>query len=549
MADVPFQLQRLDGFIREILAICKSPALSIGVLHNGEIRTLHYGARELERNQAPNDDTIYRLASLTKVLTASAVALLVDEGKLDWDTPIREYLPAFAARKDELGLKASLRDLLANRTGLALADFNWGQMYGEFLLPKDEIVSTAVTVPAVKPFRKRFVYSGWNYALVTEVVEAVTGKTLSQFIDERFSRPLGMQRTTLADTEDRDNVALGYAISSEDDSRHRIEFAEMNDGVGLAGAYAGKSSIMDLMIMYKELLKARQDQTESGLPRTKGSPFVSTENIFEPHIKVFGPTSYCLGLYKTTLPGILGIASVNTVAYLGLQQSPTMSSIQMDSEIEVWHHTGNIPGFLASTFLVPKLQTAVVALTNSVGYLDATDFVTQQILSVLLGTNLDKDLIRLAHAAKASNLKFYPSIQSKLLKGKGKTSKPSRPAEDYRGYYWNSAGTLCFSVLPQPGGSLLMKVQNVPLTSYTLQPYDGDTWWWPPDREDELVRKEMWTRMNPGVHLVSFSSSAGAGGLIDQFSWEHDFTAPAETFRRREEKPRWNGYSRLKARM
>lgn len=541
MTELQSQLRQQDGFIREILAISHSPALSIGVLHHGDIiHTAHYGARDLRQKLPPDDDTIYRVASLVKSLTASAVALLVDQGELDWDTPIREYLPAFAVRKDEIGLKASLRDLLSNRTGLALGDAYWGQQYGEFLLPKEEVVPIAAVTPAVKPFRKKFVYSGWNYGLVTEVVETVTGMTLGRFIDESFLKPLGMQRTTLADTEGRNNVALGYGLAT-DGKQHEIAFQEMNDGIGLAGAYGAKSSVKDMLLMYKGLLSAQQDQAQSGLDKTAGSPFTNTRKIFEPYINVFGPTSYCLGLYKTTLPGILGLASLNTVLYLGPNSSPTVGSTHKG--LEVWHHTGNLPGFQTSAFLVPKTQTAVIALTNSIAFMDPTDFVAQRLLGILIGETLNEQLIPLAKAARASNLGMYPKLQAKLLKGR--TGKSSRPAEAYQGCYWNSSGNFCLSIAPRPDGGLLMKVQDVPRTNYCLQPYDGDTWWWPPNREDELCRKGMFARMNPNFYLFSFSSTIGK--QIDQLSWQHDFTATPETFFRRNEKPRWKGYFRVKS--
>ena len=508
------------------------------------IHIAHYGTREHKQKLPPNDDTMYRIASLTKALTASAVALLVDEGKLEWDRPIREYLPAFAERKDEIGLKASLRDLLSNRTGLALGDGYWGQQHGEFLLPKEELVPLAATMAAVKPFRKRFVYSGWNYGLATEIVEVVTGTTLGQFIDERFLKPLGMHRTTLARTEGYENVAVGYALGTDGEC-HQIEFQEMDDGIGLAGSYGGKSSIKDVLLLYQALLSAQQDQVQSGVSKTPGSPFRHTKDIFEPHINVFGPTSYCLGLYKTILPGILGIASLNAVSYLGPPNSPTMGATK--AGLEIWHHTGNLPGFQASAFLIPETQSAVVALTNSVAFGDPTDFITQRLLGILIGEKPNEQLVPLAKAARDSALNLYPKLQAHLLKGR--TGKANRPAEAYRGHYWNAARNFCLTILPQPGGGrLLMKVQDVPRTSYLLQPYDGDTWWWPPDREDELLNKGMWAQQNPGFHLISFGTGT-TSGRVDRLEWQHDLTADPETFVRRDEKPRWKGYARVRAKL
>ena len=541
MSELKKQLLEQDGFIREILAISNSPALSLGVLHKGVvIHTAHYGTREVGKKLLPNDDTVYRIASLTKSLTASAAAALVADGKLNWDTPIREYLPAFKERQDEIGLKATVRDLLCNRTGLANGDAYWGQQYGEFLMPHDELVRLAAHIPAVKPFREKFVYAGWNYGLVTEVVEAVADMTLGQFINKRFLKSLGMSRTTLGETHGYDNIALGYGIDA-DGSYHHIPFQQMNDGIGLAGTYGGKSSIKDILLMYKGLLSAQQDQAKSGAHTSWCSPFTYTTDIFKPHIGVFGSTSYCMGLYKTTLPGILGLASLNTLSWLGLKDSPVMGDTCKG--LDVWHHTGTMPVGLASAFLVPETQTAVVALTNAIGFMDPTDFVAQQLLALIIGEKLNGRLLDLAKAARASNLNLYPKLRAKLLKGR--TGKSSKSAKSYEGYYWNEAGNFCLTIVSQPGKGLRMKVQDVPRTGYDLEPYDGDVWWWPPDRKDELCEKGMAPSRYPGYHLISFSSSTGE--KMDRLTWHHDPTAGPETFYRRDERPRWKGYPFPKA--
>ena len=118
------------------------------------------------------------MASLTKAITASVVACLVDDVVLDWDMPVRHYLPEFGQRTDEVGQNSTLNNLLSNRTGLGMANALWGQKNGEFLLPKKEIIHTICHLDTLKQFRKSFVYSTWNYGLVTEIIERVTGKSV-----------------------------------------------------------------------------------------------------------------------------------------------------------------------------------------------------------------------------------------------------------------------------------------------------------------------------------------------------------------------------------
>jgi CubicO group peptidase (beta-lactamase class C family) len=126
---------------------------------------------------------------LTKRRTATAIATLVHEGKVGWDIPIREYLPAFRVRQDELGLRATLRDLLSNRTGITPANNLWDFQNSEALLKKGETTTTATYLRAAKPYG-HFVYLLWNYALVDNVIKQVTGVSLCTYIEEHVFCPL-----------------------------------------------------------------------------------------------------------------------------------------------------------------------------------------------------------------------------------------------------------------------------------------------------------------------------------------------------------------------
>jgi CubicO group peptidase (beta-lactamase class C family) len=122
------KIRDLSPMISELLAISGSPCLSIGVLHHNEvIYTNHRGKRDISKDITPDNNTIYRIASLTKLLTAAAIALLVEERQIHWDTRINEILPDFNLREDDIGRKATLIDVLSHRTGLSLANAFWGQ--------------------------------------------------------------------------------------------------------------------------------------------------------------------------------------------------------------------------------------------------------------------------------------------------------------------------------------------------------------------------------------------------------------------------------------
>lgn len=523
------RIEDLGSYISKLLAISSCPGLSLGVIHHGEvIHTAHFGVRDVEARVAPNDDTIYRIWSLGKLLTIAAVGSLVEEGLLDWDMPIKHYLPEFGKRNDVVGQQATLVDALSNRTGLAISNTLWGQQYGTFLLPKNEIIPTCRYIEAVRPFHKSWVYSNWNYGLITEVIENVTGKNFNCVVAERLLQPMQMSRTTFGDPEN-DNVASAHAIRN-DGSPCKTRWANYSSKTGVAGGGAGKSTIADMLKLYRLALSAYFYRQHANNAKNPKLPFKGIDRIFEPHIGLDGsapsfdnPQSYCLGMYRTQLPGRLGIGSINAW-YLGQKQVPINGT--KSPGVEVFHHTGYMPGGLASAFLLPASQSAVVVLTNSMGLMDPTDFVGQLILSVLLGEENSIDFITLARTARQASLAAYPRLAASLAKRK--TGKPCRfSLSAYSGNYWNAARNFILSVTAMPD-HLLMTVQGYAFVNYRLLPFDGDTFYWPANREEELCNRHMFPFLHVGWYTIHFA--ANENGVVNQLFWAHDPMAKAEMF-------------------
>jgi len=90
-------MANLDAFITRALKQYQVPGAAVAVVQNGKVALLKgYGVRDVTKPGAVDDNTIFQLASVTKTLTAAAAATVVDDGKLDWDKPIFNYLPEFA---------------------------------------------------------------------------------------------------------------------------------------------------------------------------------------------------------------------------------------------------------------------------------------------------------------------------------------------------------------------------------------------------------------------------------------------------------------------
>ncbi|MDD1682269.1 MAG: beta-lactamase family protein, partial [Methanoregula sp.] len=111
-------LEGLDDFISQKMAEYEVPGAVVGIVKNDTVVYLKgFGVREIEKQALVDPDTRFQIASVSKYVTAGAVGSLVDEGRLDWDTPVVRYLPGFALKDTYAGEHATLRDLLAHRTG------------------------------------------------------------------------------------------------------------------------------------------------------------------------------------------------------------------------------------------------------------------------------------------------------------------------------------------------------------------------------------------------------------------------------------------------
>jgi CubicO group peptidase (beta-lactamase class C family) len=307
------QLEAEAPFFEELRRLSGAPALSLGVFHHGRIiYTKHLGRRDTAYSDPPNDDTVYYLASISKIISICAVACLVSEGVLEWDIPIRKYLPEFDRPDDDIEKQATLRDLACHRTGLPLAAFWWGQMEGEALLDAAGLVRQACHLNPVKPFRSSFFYSPWNYCLIHAVVEKVTGKPYGKVVDEIILAPLGLENTTFDSPPAKSKIALPYAVRNGG-STSRISVGSMDSSTCLSAGTGGKGTMKDILNFFNALVSSYNHQKENNLDSTPGMPFTQLRNILAPQISLSPESSstYCLGTYRTKLPGVLSCASLN----------------------------------------------------------------------------------------------------------------------------------------------------------------------------------------------------------------------------------------------
>lgn len=536
MDEMRHRLETLRPEIDHILQISGSPGLSLGVLHEGTIiHTAHFGCRNAGESAPSTDDTNHSVASLTKLMTAAAIAKLVHEGKLDWDVPIREYLLTFRIRQDELGIRATLRDLLSLRTGITPANIFWGFQNSEPLVKQSDTAFTATYLSAAKPFGQ-FVYSQWNYSLVDDVVKEVTGSSVCEHIENYIFRPLNMTRSFFGYPKESDgDVAHTHCTHDNGTATRKPDYPASLVKAGAASAAGARCSLNDYMTFLQAFLRANKEQVDNGIEAIQGSIFPLATAIFMPQVGLGPPhrsgiedVAYCLGVYRTKLPGCLSFASPNFYYTLGRKRLPPYGAGL--AGLEVFHQAGLALGHMGAMYLVPSTETAVVALTNSQPLMDPTDFAAQLALAAVLGQEPVVDFIKMAKLARTMTLENYKVLENVVAKGKTDVP-PTKPLTAYEGDYYNAIHSLVLSVaVASDGRGLSVKMQRGS-TGFALLPYDGDTFYWLVDREEEMCNKGMWGFMYKDWHLFRFEINSD--GLVEKLLWRHDpYLASPEVFRK-----------------
>jgi CubicO group peptidase (beta-lactamase class C family) len=206
--------EEIDELAARAMETFQTPGIAIGVVQGGElVYAKGHGVREIGRSDPVDPDTIFQIASLTKAFTAAALGILVDEGKLDWDDPVIDYLPEFRMYDPWVTREFTIRDLLTHRSGLGLGAGDllfWPRAKST---PEDIIRAMRHLEPETS-FRTAYAYDNLLYAIAGQVVGAVSGVAWQDFVEERIMQPLGMsQCRSLRDrVEDNPNRATPHMV-------------------------------------------------------------------------------------------------------------------------------------------------------------------------------------------------------------------------------------------------------------------------------------------------------------------------------------------------
>ena len=213
LAALPPRLADFDAFVERVRQQFEVPGIAVAIVQDGEIVLERgFGVRRLGEPARVDAHTRFAIASNTKAFTATALALLIDEGKLRWDDRVIDHLPWFQMADPYVTRELTVRDLLVHRSGLALGA-------GDLLFwppttyTLEEIARRVRHVPHATSFRASYAYDNVLYGIAGLVVEKISGLSWADFVRTRLLAPVGMSETSPVPIEPSpdNNGAYGHA--------------------------------------------------------------------------------------------------------------------------------------------------------------------------------------------------------------------------------------------------------------------------------------------------------------------------------------------------
>ena len=437
----------LDAYVTRVMKTFEVPGISLAVVTNGQVVVAKgYGVRKLGDATAVDSKTNFGIASNTKVMTATALGILVDEGKLRWDAPVIDYLPWFQMYDPFVTRELTILDLLVHRSGLGLGagDLLW---WPPSTYNRREIATRLRHIKPATSFRAAYAYDNVLYLVAGEVIETISGQSWEDFVTTRILKKVGMTATTVrhSDASKGGNMAAPHA---EVDGKVRPIAPFDSDNTNPAG---GVNSNAGDMAKWMTVVLARGKLPDG------------TRLIAEPTWRQIttGVTPVSIG----TPPAELAAQRSNFRAYgLGL-------NVQDYRGQKMLIHSGGLPGYVSRVMMFPDAELGISVLTNQESG-SAFDAIAYRIADHFLGAT-PTDWADAYQKVEARQKASFAETDKRAVASRNAASKPSLPLAGYAGKYndaWYGDITI-----EQQADRLVMKFGHTPSLVGDLEHWQYDT--------------------------------------------------------------------------
>lgn len=440
--DTTSALNGFDDFVAQAMKDWKVPGLGVAIVRGDKVVLLKgYGFRDVEKQLPVTPNTLFSIGSITKSFTVTTLGMQMDEGKVDWDKPVREYLPGFRMFEPTVTEQLTIRDMVTHRSGLPRHDLVW--YTSDF--SREDLIRRLQYLEPTKPLRYTFQYNNLMFMTAGYIAGKLDGTGWEDAIRKRILTPLGMNNTTYSykDSENSRDFALAYRKGSDLKAEvKRIPFDPQcpdRCAMGPAGEINSSASDMSHYLLF-HLNRGKFDGKQL-LSADNATQMQTPQMVIQgqPDYKELSESSYGMGFFIS--------------AYRGHKQV---------------EHGGNIDGFSAELTFLPNDRIGVVVLSNMDGT-PLPSIVAWNVFDRMLGMDQvpwSKRFLQAETKGKESE----EEAKNKGYVGRVTGTHPSHNLADYPGDYENP-GYGIISISPD-GDGFKMKFNKV---SETLKHYHYDS--------------------------------------------------------------------------
>jgi CubicO group peptidase (beta-lactamase class C family) len=432
------------------------PGMAIAIVEDGKIvHAAGYGVRKLGAADTVDADTIFPTGSTGKAVTAAALAILVDDGKLGWDDKVIDHLPDFRMYDPWVTREMTVRDLLLHRSGLGLGA-------GDLLyIPRTsrsrrDIVRALRDIKPATSFRSGYAYDNILYVVAGELVSEVSGVPWEQFVRERIFKPLGM-KTAVSDETDRFATANRAQPHARLDPRLRglgkQQVLPEREGLGQVAAPAG-----GLSWSANDWARWMQVQLALGALPGDGKRLyseASAREMWSPQVPI------AIHPYPAPITDITPQFSSYAMGW----------NVQDYRGVKVLQHGGAVFGALAFVVMVPERKLGIAMEINSED-VETMRALGYELLDHYLGFP-PRDWVTAFETWNrerlASGLAALEGMHAEARKG----SRPALPASGYAGNYadpWYGP-----MAITERNGALRIDFRQTPNMAGSLEHWQYDT--------------------------------------------------------------------------
>ncbi|HEX2452857.1 MAG TPA: serine hydrolase [Vicinamibacterales bacterium] len=437
----------LDAFVTKVLKTFEVPGVSVAIVKDGKVVVAKgYGVRKLGEAAPVDARTLFGIASNTKVFTATALGLLVEEGKLEWDAPVVRYLPGFQMWDPYVTRELTIRDLLVHRSGLGLGagDLLW---WPPSTYDRKEIARRLRFIKPATSFRNAYAYDNVLYLVAGEVIEALSGQSWEDFITTRILTKVGMSTSNVRHSAalNGGNVAATHArVEGTVRPIKPFDSDNTNPAGGINSNAEDMAKWMNTLLAHGTLADGSrlfsEDTYRQITTLVTPIPFDDPPPELAPQRSNF--RGYALGLGVSDYRGRKLLA-----------------------------HTGGLPGYVSRVMMAPDINLGVAVLTNQESGA-AFDAIAFHVVDHYLGAP-PMDWLEAYRKLVARLEAGVDDTDKKTAAARDASSKPSLPLQAYAGTYRDAwYGDV---VIEPQGSGLGIRFTKTPDLTGALEHWQHDT--------------------------------------------------------------------------